>query len=114
MHADDVLQLRDLVTKSREELQTAVGNYERLLSQLDQLERTLESGALHKESLIAAEKAFWAFPRLAVLRAASPTDEGLDDTRALLIEIQNRIVILEEGPQGEGGGGGQQDSSPGE
>jgi hypothetical protein len=100
VNESDARQLHDLVTRSRKELQAAVGNYEQLLGRLDELERELQSGAPGAEQLSAIERSFWAFPRLAPVRAAAPTDDGLEETRALLVEIRNRIVILEKNEQG--------------
>ena len=106
MDESDARQLRDLVTRSREELRAAVGNYERLLARLDELEQELQSGTPGAEELSAIERSFWAFPRLAPVRAAAPTDDGLEETRALLVEIRNRIIVLEKNEQGRNQAGG--------
>src|SRR5438309_97077 len=84
-------KLRDLLTKSLEELQKAVGNYGALLSQLAVLECAIESGAVDTEVLEATQRAFPL--RFQPLRGGTPTNDGLDDTRQLLVEI-NRIIEL--------------------
>ncbi len=101
MQEADQDKLHHLLAKGRKELQDAVGNYGRLLRQLEEFQRALDGGHLDREVLEATQRAFFAFPQLAAeVRAAAATADGLEAARALLVEVRNRIVML----------GGQQQS----
>ena len=84
----------ETIEKSKQELLGLVGNYQFLLDQLAQIEQAIQDGSLDAHRLADLEKSFYRYPRLAVVRAAAPTDDGLDETRQLLVELRNKIIIL--------------------
>jgi len=84
-------KLRELLTKSLEELHEMAGNYEALLKQLTVLQQALQFAAVDTKILEVTQR---TFPfHLQRMRAGRPTNDGLDDTRLLLVEI-NRVIEL--------------------
>ncbi len=84
------------INRSREELRAMVGNYQYLLDQLSRVEQAIAEGKESAGLLTDLEKAFYRYPRLAVKRAVAETDDGLEETHALLIELRNKIIVLSQ------------------
>jgi hypothetical protein len=90
-------ELLDLLTGRRVDLQGAPAKYADLVRQLFQLAGVLRSAAAPSDGVLdATEEAFAEFPELEPMRGARRTGAGLDASRALLIEIHNRVIKLGE------------------
>jgi len=88
--------LLEQINRSKEELQAMVGNYQYLLDQLSRVEKAIAEGSESAGMLADLEKTFYRYPRLAVKRAVVETDDGLEETHALLAELRNKIIVLSQ------------------
>lgn len=91
---DDV-EFRGLIERSCAELQNMTA-YAPLLERLQNLQRSLDAGSLGVQDLQAIEGVYFRYPELTPTRGIRKVTERLDMTRALLIEIRNHRVQLEQ------------------
>jgi hypothetical protein len=89
-------ELSRLLDDSRSEVRQRIGKYERLLRQLDQLSQALESGHMDRGVLDTTLAVFSEFRELQPIRAGTLVVNGLDATRAVLIEVHNRVKQLSQ------------------
>lgn len=96
---------------SLQELRSASGDYSLLIRSLEATLRGVERGEVDVLALKEAQSASLSYPRLQPLRAAAATEDGLEATRAVLIEIKNRVVSFEQ-EAGSAKGGSGEDPTP--
>ncbi len=104
--------LADKLRASLHELRAASGDYGHLIRHIESNLHGVERGEVDVLALKEAQTASLSYPRLQPLRAAAATDDGLEATRALLIEIKNRVVSFEQEAERAKGGSGA-DPKPG-
>jgi hypothetical protein len=95
MQATPVSGLSDQLRASLCEVRKASDEYAPLIRQLENVLEAAERGGLDLQVLRSTQALSLRYPRLQLTRAAAATDDGLEATRAVLVEIKNRVVSFE-------------------
>lgn len=97
MRTDSFSGLARQLRASLRELSGLPEPYSPLIRHLERLLDKAEHSELDLQALRETEAVFLRYPRLQPMRAAAATEDGLEATRSVLVEIKNRIITFDGG-----------------